>query len=180
MTRPVTRLSRLAIVTLFGAISLTAPAAMAQGSGNCSLEPITLPLSDATPAAIVAATPQPAAAAVEFTEEDAFAAVQLIVDCANESDPALAWAIFTERYLAVQYADPTVTNLPAFEQFIDEGDDRTPGTFALEDVGPITQLDDGRVSVEVTVSSGGTTYANTFVLAQVGDHWLIDDVLDPA
>lgn len=63
------------------------------------LDPLTLPLFDATPAARIAD----------------------IVDCINSGDPALQYAIFTQCYLAGQVADPSVTNQPAFEQHLSRG-----------------------------------------------------------
>lgn len=180
MNRQASSLTRIALVAAFGAITLATPSTLAQEPGSCTLDPITLPMFDATPPAVVASTPQSAAAVADVTNDDARAAVELIVACANETDPALAWAIFTDRYLAEQFIDPTVTNLPAFEQFIDQGETRTPGSLVVDAVGPVTTLEDGRISLEVTVTSGSASYTNTLVLALVDDTWLIDDVLDPA
>jgi hypothetical protein len=173
-------LTRIAAIGVIGALTIIATPAQAQGPAGCPLDPLTLPLFDATPPAAIAATPLPVSSAGEVSDDAVAEAVEIIVTCANDADPAVAWSIFTERYLAQQFADPTVTNLPAFEQFIDVGDAQAPGSLELTELGPITTLDDGRVSVEVTVASGAATFTNTLVLAFVDDAWLIDEVLDAA
>lgn len=156
------------------------------GAPACELPPVTLPLFDATPAAVIASTP------VSSVADDAGAAptdavvmrmaIESIVACINMGDPALQYAVFTDRYLAEQLADPSSTYQPAFEQQLDVATDPDRPQFSIDSVEEVTPLDDGRVSVVVTLSTNGTRYEDRLVLANVGGDWLIDDVelIDPA
>lgn len=156
------------------------------GSPGCELEPVTLPLFGATPAAIIAATPAsvpvggnpgpaPDAATIE-------AAIEVIVACVNIGDPAVRYAVFTDRYLAEQLADPARTYQPAFEQQLDSGVRMGAPRFGIESIEQCELLDDGRVSVVVTLSADGARYRDRLVLADVDGVWLIDEVetIDPA
>lgn len=153
-------------------------------SGDCPLEPLTLPLFDATPAAIVAATPAVAisVAAVDIDEAEIGAAIEDIVACVNTGDPARQYAIFTERYLAEQFADPSVAYQPRFEFDLAMGPGEGEALFELISVSGIAPIEPGRVSVTVELAAGDTRYRDTLVLASVDGVWLIDAIgeLDPA
>jgi len=150
-------------------------------AGECTLEPLTLPLFDATPAAKIAATPLAADPAPDTGDEVIREAVEGIVDCINTGDAAYEYAIFTQRYLAEQLADSSAMYQPEFEQQLSSGPSEVEETFELADVTDVTVLDDGLVSVIVELSAGGTTYRDTLVLANVDGVWLIDaiEAFDP-
>lgn len=156
------------------------------GLPACELEPVTLPLFDATPAAIIAATPaSPPVNASAGTTLDAASietAIEAIVNCISSSDPALRYAVFTNRYLAEQLADPNRTYQPAFEQHLDSGVSTDTPQYAIEAIEQPVPLGDGRVSVVVTLSADGTQYRDRLVLADLDGTWLIDEVelIDPA
>lgn len=169
-------------VTLALAV-LAGPSVVAgQDPGTCPFPALTLPLFAATPAATVAATPVDASAAPALDEAGAEEAMSVIVSCANSGDVAVAFSIFTERYLASLFADPTETYQPAFELQIASGPSESEGTFELESIESVTPLSDGRVEVIATVSSASATYTDTFILVSIDGNWLIDDVtnFDPA
>jgi len=156
------------------------------GSPSCPLDPLTLPLFDATPAVIIAATPAvgstgtgDASPADVSTIEPA---IEDIVACINTGDPAFQYAVFTDRYLAAHLADRSSTYQPAFEQRLDSGVDPNAPGFMIESLADVTPLDDGRVSVVVSLSADGYQYEDRLVLVDVDGRWLIDEVelLDPA
>lgn len=169
-------------IAAIGLLALLAPVATAQQESDCTLPPLTLPLFDATPAAIVAATPVAAGESVPVEEEEIREAVEMIVTCANNTDPKLVNAIFTERFLAERFADPSATYLPAFEQSLDSENGIVPTSLVLDDVEGITPLNDGRVSVVAVISSSTSTFRDTLILASVDGNWLIDGLgeLNPA
>ncbi len=159
-----------------------------QGAGSpaCELNPVTLPLFDATPAAIIAATaasdpgggntePAPDVDTIE-------PAIEAIATCISSPDPALRYAVFTDRYLAEQLADPARVYQPAFEQQLNSGISADTPQYTIESIEQLTLLDDGRISVVVTLSADGARYQDRLVLAHVDGTWLIDEVepLDPA
>lgn len=156
------------------------------GSPACELEPVTLPLFDATPAAIIAATPASNAGSGDAgTAPDAAtieAAIEAIVNCISSSDPALRYAVFTDRYLAEQLADPKRTYQPAFEQQLDSGVSTDTPQYSIEAIEQPVPLEDGRVSVVLTLAADGKQYRDRLVLADVDGTWLIDEVelIDPA
>ena len=158
----------------------TASAEDATDASACTLDPLTLPLWDATHPAVIAATPV-APASADVTDAGIEAAVATIVACINTGEPVFMYAIYTDRYLAEQYADPSVTYLPEFEQEIDLNQPQPTGQFTLEDVSDITPLDDGRVLVTIALSNGVTTFHDTLILANQDGVWLVDGVsnLDP-
>jgi hypothetical protein len=170
------------VIVALSLLTLLGPAATAQEESGCTLPPLSLPLFDATPAAIVAATPVAAEGPVEVHEEEIREAVEMIVTCANSADPKLVNAIFTERYLAERFADPATTSLPVFEQSLDHEDGIISTSLVLDGVEEITPLDDGRVSAVAVISSSTSTFRDTLILANVDGAWLIDDLgeLDPA
>lgn len=158
----------------------------APGSPECGLPPVTLPLFDATPASIIVATPAsiaiPGTGPAPLDAASIEPAIETIVACINTEDPASRYAVFTERYLAQQLADPTVTYQPAFELQLDTGTDASAPQFTIESIEDATPLDDGRVSVVVTLAADGVSYEDRLTLAEVDGNWLIDDVelIDPA
>ncbi len=163
-------------------LALLAPVAAAQEEGDCALPPVTLPLFDATPAAIVAATPIAANGPATVDEDEIRDAVDMIVTCANSADPKLVNAIYTERFLAERFEDPSTVSQPAFEESLDRTGGTIPTSLVLDGVEDITALDDGRVSVVAVITSSTSTFRDTLILANVDGHWLIDGLgeLDPA
>lgn len=170
------------LLALAFAASVVLPGAGAQTlTGECPLEPLTLPLFDATPAAQVAATPLAAAPEASIGEEAILAAVEDLVDCVNTGDAAYQYAIFTRRYLAERLADSSATYQPAFEQQLSQGPTDVEESFELVGVSDIAPLDGGLVTVTIELAGGGATYRDTLVLANVDGVWLIDAIeeLDP-
>jgi hypothetical protein len=177
---------RVALLALSMVVGITAgavlPGASAQTeSGDCVLEPLTLPLFDATPAAQIAATPLALAQNADTSDEAILAAVEDLVEFINTGDAAYQYAIFTQRYLAEQFADPSVTNQPAFELQLSLGPADVEETFELVGVTDIAVNDGGLVAVTIELTGGGATYRDTLVLANVEGVWLIDSIeeLDP-
>lgn len=153
---------------------------IAQSSVDCALSPLTLPLFGATPVAIVASTPVAMASTANVDEAVITTAMEMIVTCANSADPAIANSIFTERYLASLFLDPS-TYLPAFEQELDNASSQVVGTLMLDEIVSFTVRSDGRIEVVARLHNASESYTDTFVLVYVGGAWLIDDVtnLDP-
>lgn len=153
---------------------------IAQSSGDCALSPLTLPLFDATPVAVVASTPVAMESTADVDEAAVTDAMEMIVTCANSADPKEANSIFTERYLASLFLDPS-TYLPAFEQELDNPSSQVMGTLQLDDIVSFTVHSDGRIEVVAKLHNSSESYTDTFLLAYVGGAWLIDDVtnLDP-
>jgi len=155
-------------------------------SPRCPLDPVTLPLFNATPAAIIAATPAVALADTDIDAPPDRSVIEPviadIVACINSGDPAFQYAIFTDRYLAAHLADRSSTYQPAFEQRLDGGVDSDAAEFTIESIGDVTALDDSRVSVVVSLVADGFRYEDRLILANVDGRWLIDEVefLDPA
>ncbi len=169
------------------AIALTSLAGVtvsgvAQSEVDCPLPPLTLPLFAATPPAEVASTPVPVTDAPSLDEAGAQEAMTVIVSCSNSGDVAVAYSIFTDRYLASLLDDPDEVYLPAFEQQVDQGAVQPERTLELTEIVSVTPLPDGRVEVVAVTSTNGMDYTDTFVLAWFDGAWLIDDVtsLDPA
>lgn len=169
------------IATALLAMFATSGAAQTPQVGQCVIPPVTLPLFDATPAAMVAATPQAATGPATPGDGEIEQAVADLVDCINTGDPAFVYAVFTERYLASLFADPAAAYQPELEQQIANGALSTPDTFTLVAISGITPLDDGRVSVTITLANGVSEFRDTLTLALVDGTWRIDDVtgLDP-
>jgi hypothetical protein len=175
-------LTMLLVVLLFTPHTVTT-----QGDpAACELPPVELPLFDATPASEIEGADAPPASiddpAREATDEEVSeftAAVEVIVACINTGDNALANAVFTERYLASWFGESSVLYQPDFESKIDQpvlqGVSREP--LVIDNIGNVAVRDDGRMSGTVELSTGGSTWADTLVLAKTGDHWLIDDVI---
>ncbi len=155
-------------------------------ASDCELNAVTLPLFDATPAAeIPGAVATPASldaigqSAPAEDVETFGTALDALVACVNTGEPEYAYAIFTERYLASLFSDPDCFYQPAFERMIAQG------VLAIGDSAPLTVagidnvvvLADGRLSGRVVTASAGMSWTDILVLQQVGDDWLIDDVI---
>jgi len=166
------------LTTLVAIVGLSLSGVMAQTPDDtaCSLDPVTLPLFDATPAASIASTPVVSTTDSSFDEiRDAIAVLAV---CMNSGDAAFQYAIFTDRYLASLFADPTMTYQPEFEEQIALGPIQPEGQLRIVDVAEIDRLYDGRVSVTVTIASAASTFEDTLILANVDGVWLIDDVVE--
>jgi hypothetical protein len=152
-------------------------AAVAQdGEATCTLDPVSLPLFDATPAAALAGTPVDVPDDIQVDDATIEDAVIQIVACINTNDPAYQYAIFTDRYLAEQFADPTQTYQPAFELQISFGPSQEPGSMELEGISGIEQLESGQVSVVVELTNSVSVFRDTLILVPVDGVWLIDSI----
>jgi hypothetical protein len=174
------RLAGVVVGMLIMAGSMTGAAQdAAPGQPACTLSPVTLPLFDATPASVIAATPAAAQGAADAGAIEA--ALETIVTCINSPDPALRYAVFTDRYLAERLADGAVYQ-PAFERQLDTGASAADSRFALEAIEDVVTEDDGRVGVTVTLTTEGQAFTDRLVLAYVDGDWLIDEVelIEPA
>jgi hypothetical protein len=177
------------IVATMAMLMLALPhavAAQSSSAADCELDPVTLPLFDATPAAEIPgaiATPaSPDATGQPASPEDTEiyrTALDALVACTNTGEPEYAYAIFTERYLASLFVDPDRFYQPAFERMIAQGDldigDSEPLT--VENIDHVMVLADGRLSGRVVTTSAGISWTDILILQQVGDDWLIDDVI---
>ena len=149
---------------------------------SCSLTPLTLPLFAATPpadlATPLAATPASDVARKPTAEEasDIQSGVATLVACINTGNPRLVYAIFSERYLATQYADPAKAYLPAFEQKLDGPTVPVEPPFVLVGVTRIQILADDRAKVTVTISQMQESWTSTLTLVRIDGAWLIDGV----
>jgi hypothetical protein len=149
--------------------------------GACTLDPVALPLFDATPAASIVATPASTGMTGPVDSGEIEAAVEMVVACLNTGEPRYVYAVFTERYLAEMLADPEVTYQPELERAIDQNVAIDSGIYTLEAIEAIEQQADGRVAVRIVLDTGVRTFTDTLLLAQVEDTWFIDGVvaLDP-
>lgn len=184
MTRAtITKMSLISIVVAtIGLACIAAPTSAAQSTG-CTLEPVSLPLFDATPAAVIAATPQAGLQIVpELNEDGAVGSIELLLACAGAEQQDLRFAIFTDRYLANLFLDnddETPADQPAFERMIEAGAVPEASTPALTGVSDLELLDDARVAVTVDVETASGPVHDRLVLAWDADQqvWLIDEVL---
>lgn len=163
-------------ILILACLITSTPAARAQSATSCPLAPLTLPLFEAATPADVAATPVVSSDAPALDEDGAREAMEIIVSCSNSANPAVAYAIFTDRYLASLFSDPAETYLPAFEQQIAQGAVQPDRSLELEDIVSINVLPDGRVEVTATTAANGARFTDTFTLVWVDGAWLIDDV----
>lgn len=178
--RRVSRSGRVTIIPVLMIVALMLPGAVsASQTGNeCGLAPLALPLFQATPVAIIAATPAVVADNPPVDDAAVEVAMQVIVACANNVDPAVAYAIFTNRYLASQFLDPAVTYLPAFEYMLATGAETAEGTLVLDSVVSWQVLPDGRLQVEARMGNDSASFTDTFILAHNDGAWLIDEVMN--
>jgi hypothetical protein len=172
-----------AIAVAVVVITFSSAPATAQSSDGCSLSPVTLPLFDATPAAVIVATPTMDGPAPVASDEEITTAVETIVACANSTSQADRYAVFTDRYLASLFTSEEPADQPAFERMIATGAMPETGTATLSRVTDIVRRDDGRVDVtmHITGRSGTVTDRVTLAWDDTSDSWLIDAIvsLDP-
>jgi hypothetical protein len=168
-----------ALVGVRGSIGATAQ------ETACELEPVTLPLFDATPAAEVPgalATPagpdDPGRVATSDEVATFEAAMNVLLPCMSSGDKALSFAVFTERYFAARLSDPAVVYQPDVERAIaDSSGSPDSPRLVLEAVADVMVRDDGRMSGKVTLGDGTMSWTDILVLAEVEGTWLIDDVI---
>ena len=166
---------RLTLVLIFSISSLWI-GSPAQAQTSCELTPLPLPLFDATPIEALA-TPVATPATEVLTEDEATEILEMYAASTNTGEPTLVWAMFTPRWFSSEFADSEEHYLPAFEYEIanDEADVANP--LILESVDEIELLDDGRVAVTATFSSADIEWTDQLILVNVGDQWLIDEVV---
>ena len=157
-------------------IALSGAGAQTPAPEGCTLSPVTLPLFDATPAAVIAATPATTSGVMEVDEDEIRSAIGVIVACINSNDAAYQYAIFTDHYLAEQFADPTQTYQPQFEQQLARGETDTDSGFSLVGIPQITPQANGMVSATILLSNGIRVFNDTVLLAYVDGVWLIDSI----
>lgn len=141
----------------------------------CALEPLDLPLFGGTPVAQLVDPATPAAAR-DASESEIRTALEQFVACTNTGDPRLAWAVFSPRWFATMFADPTVHYLPAFERMLDHPAVVSGAPLELRTIEAITPLPDGRIEVTATFASGDEAWTDTLVLVLIDGTWLIDEV----
>lgn len=162
----------IAILVMVAAMLPTALHAEA----SCELTPLTLPLFDATPLALLA-TPAASPAGVTLSEEEATKVLEQYVACTNTGDPTLVWAMFTPRWFSSEFADSEVHYLPAFEYQIANGQGIVVDPLMLVSIEEIELLHDGRVAVTATFVSADQTWTDQLILTQIDGTWFIDDVV---
>ena len=151
--------------------------AQAPETSTCSLEPVSLPLFNATPAATIAATPaQIATPAADLSTVNQGVAV--IFACLNLGQPEYAWAVFTDHYIASWLVE-TNSYQPAFEQALNGTVQTQPDTFELVEISSPELQPDGRVKVKVTYTADGQSRTDTLLLTQENGVWLVDGVVTP-
>lgn len=153
-------------------------------AGDCPLPPVEIPLFGGTPAAIIAATPSVGAIANSPAVDESLIrdAVSGIVACVNTGDPSFQYAIFTPRYLAMQFMDGAGHYQPAFESLLDTPAQPATVQFELLSVDDIALHADGRVMATLVLRTEEEDYRDTVLLAETDGHWLIDEIvmLEPA
>lgn len=172
---------RLAIGAMLAVLVCAAGAApaTAQDGNQCPLQPISLPLFEATPAAVIVQTPTASADAPEPTEEELTAAAEGLIACTNESSQAVRYAVFTDQLLALQFTKDDPAYQPSFERMIATGELSEPGSNVLQGVSDIEPLDEGRVAVTLHISTPDGELEDRVVLAWDADReaWLIDGIV---
>ncbi|CAN5337283.1 hypothetical protein BH24CHL2_BH24CHL2_6540 [soil metagenome] len=149
----------------------------------CTLDPIALPLFDATPAAAIAATPHASTDVPELDEQGAAVAVSMLLACAGEEPQALRYAIYTDGYLARLFIGDTPADQPAFERMIATGANIDAVAPTLEGIAGLEAREDGRVAVTIEATTVDGPIEDRLVLAWDArqEAWLIDEIvsLDP-
>lgn len=164
-----------ALLVITFAISMVLPSST-YAEASCELTPLTLPLFDATPLALLA-TPIATPTDTALSQEEATDVLEQYVACTNTGDPALVWAIFTPRWFAVEFADSETHYLPAFEYEIDRGQEIVVDPLELVSIDEIALMQDGRVAVTATFTSANLTWTDQLILADIDGDWLIDEVV---
>ena len=153
---------------------------------ECRVEPLTddyllgfvaTPASDATPAPDVAGSPAPftepeGEPAGEAEIEAVTATVRELVACLNAADYRRVYALYTEQYLARNFAglpQERVLATPAAAAQVTEN--------ALVAIENVIVLPDGRLAAQIQMASGSEALPVSLysVFAQVEDRWLIDE-----
>jgi hypothetical protein len=152
--------------------------------GDCTVEPLALPLFGGTPpSALLVATPkitntvtpqvgEPADAA---TVEAITATVRMSLACANGGDVLRQFALFSDRYLRALFTGPDAAYMPAFEQKALNPRQPLPDDWlSLITVGEVEVLPDERARARVVTSSGGNRYEDVLIFVEVDGAWRID------
>lgn len=150
--------------------------AVLHAEANCELTPLTLPLFDATPLAMLA-TPAATPTGIILSEGEVVDVLEQYVACTNTGDPTLVWAMFTPRWFSSEFADPEVHYLPAFEYQIANGQEIVVDPLELVSIDEIVLQEDGRVAVTATFASADLVWTDQLILVQIDGTWLIDDVV---
>lgn len=174
----------LTLALLLTALAAAGRTPVASAQGGCGLPPVTLPLFQGTPAAVIATPAAPTDGLtgrplIDDEQAEAEHAMRVIVTCINTGAPSSVYAVFTPRYLAALFTGPKPAYQPAFERMIAEGSSNLSQTlppFVLKGVKDGEMLEDGRIIVTIDLAGRSTTYHDTLVLVKSDDHWLIDDV----
>ena len=171
-----TALPLIALLVMAMSLALGTVTLAAQGDPDCPLEPLMLPLFDATPAEVIAATPAVSVDAPEPTEEEIREAAEIIVACSGSTEQAIRFAIFTDRILASQFIGEDTADQPAFERMIATGSAPEEWMFELEGISDVEPLADGRVAVTLHIASPEESVMDRVVLAwdDEANAWLID------
>jgi hypothetical protein len=174
------------LATLFALVATVAVARQDEGISRsaltCPLEPLTLPLFAATPAATIG-TPAPIDTQAPADEPSAEVrdeigeSVEVIIACANTGEPRFTFAVFTDRYLASLFTGDEAAYQPAFERQLTQPATPPSSPLVLQELRSVRLLPDGRAIVELVIA-GDTTLTDTLVLVQDGEYWLVDDVLE--
>lgn len=163
------------ISSLLLAVAMITFLPTADAQASCELTPINLPLFDGTPVAELTA-PIATPATEVLSHDEATEILEMYAACTNTGDPTLVWAMFTPRWFSAQFADSSQHYLPAFEFEIATGHDDVVNPLALERIDEIILMDDGRISITATFSSGSMEWTDNLLLVNVDGQWLIDDV----
>lgn len=161
---------------LIGLVSLLLLPFATSAQSECVLTPLTLPLFDATPVAVLS-TPVATPMTTSMTVEEASDVLETYVACTNTGDPTLVWAMFTPRWFSSEFADPETHYLPAFEYEIANQTYEVTNPLVLISVDEVEPTGNGRVRVKATFSSGQQTWTDQLILVNLDGTWLIDDVI---
>jgi ketosteroid isomerase-like protein len=180
--------------SLFGGGTLLSSSAAAQDASpaagevvdatECLVEPLTdeyltglaaTPQSEASPETAAAATPftMPEGEPAGDAEVEAVnATVRELVACLNAADFRRVYALYTEDYLAMNFAGEQAEVAEATPEPTESATEN-----ALVGVSDVIVLEDGRVGAQVELVSADNLQTTVFVvLENVGDRWLIDDL----
>lgn len=181
MLRSRTQAARVAAIGLGLAACVFGTGTASAQTAGCDLPPVTLPLFDATPAAIIAeATLPPAASMPQVDDAQLQQAVERIMNCANSDAQAERYAIFTDRYIADLFTGDDRADQPAFEQMMELGYEPSPERYTLEGIESAEQTDDGRIEITLSIATPSGSVSDRLILAWSpdADAWLVDEVLE--
>ena len=173
----------LSLTMWMGLLATLSIAPAAAQDAACPLAPVPLPLFDATPAAVIAATPAGSDEAPEPTEDELVSVIEGLITCTNDASQAVRYAVFTDRYVASLFTAGGTADQPAFERMIATGQMPEAGSSTLEAVSDIEPLPDGRIGLTMRISTPTGIVEDRVILAWNAEEgaWLIDEVvsLDP-